>query len=358
MPQFSRLLGGMIETDAETIFGRHRRAEQAIRHSLRHRKSTVRYRESGATFTQANCNRKPRRLRPLVQGILDQIVGNAVEQCGWYCRIRQAAIRLEQHALRFETLAQGIPPGLGTEHRPTSPTWPTQLFHCLLKALHDDRQLTLHQWLNLRRSLPLQRLHQVAEVVERLQQILDVVRQPRAGLVNCPQVTHLLQFALAQFGHVVFGHQLDKQPEMPDQCRAEAIAGVQMQAHGKNGKLLREGSGSTEAALVRTGRPLAADHPGQFQHLLQHAVEKSPRVTLGLGHFRQPMQPLLERQADRQKITREKDPHPTEARTRIPCPAQQQQHRRHHRHGTQQGLDIAGTANDHEGQTAQHEHRD
>ncbi|MDQ5904305.1 MAG: hypothetical protein QG672_1898, partial [Pseudomonadota bacterium] len=31
MPQFSCLLGGMIETDAETIFGRHRRAEQTIR---------------------------------------------------------------------------------------------------------------------------------------------------------------------------------------------------------------------------------------------------------------------------------------------------------------------------------------
>ncbi|MDQ5880799.1 MAG: hypothetical protein QG616_629, partial [Pseudomonadota bacterium] len=42
MPQFSSLLGGMIETDAETIFGRHWRAEQAIRHCLRHRKSAVR----------------------------------------------------------------------------------------------------------------------------------------------------------------------------------------------------------------------------------------------------------------------------------------------------------------------------
>jgi hypothetical protein len=97
----------------------------------------------------------------------------------------------------------------------------------LLQALDDLRQLALQQQIESVAVLAVHRLRQIAQVVQRLQQVLHVMRQASTGFVYRAQVTHLQQLASAQLGDIVFIGELRQEMEMPDQRRAQLVAGVQ-----------------------------------------------------------------------------------------------------------------------------------
>ncbi|MEF8720679.1 MAG: hypothetical protein V5B44_24420 [Candidatus Accumulibacter necessarius] len=114
-----------------------------------------------------------------------------------------------------------------------------QLGQRLLQALGDLRQLALQQQVEPLAVLAVHRLRQITQVVQRLQQVLHVMRQASAGFVDRPQIAHLLQLASAQLGDVVFVGELRQQMEMPDQRRAQLVAGVQGEQQGLPGKSCR-----------------------------------------------------------------------------------------------------------------------
>ena len=182
------------------------------------------------------------------------------------------------------------------------------------------------------------------------------MRQTRTGLIDGTQIADLLQFPFPQFGHMVLGHQLRQQTKMPDQRGTQAIARKQHQSQRQDFELLLERTPSTEATGIATGMPLAALDPRQLPHLRQGTIKKGTGITDLFGDLGKSMQPLLERQPDRQQIAREEDTDTAKTRPGIPGPPEQQEHAAHDGKRTEQGLDITHPLDDHEGQTAQHQH--
>jgi hypothetical protein len=66
-----------------------------------------------------------------------------------------------------------------------------------------------------------------AQDVERLQQILDVVRHARAGFVDRLHVGLLLELLFPLLRDVELAEQLPEQMKMPDERRARAVAAVE-----------------------------------------------------------------------------------------------------------------------------------
>ncbi len=92
-----------------------------------------------------------------------------------------------------------------------------------MQPLADLRQLPPQQQLQLRGIAIARGLHQVTEIIKRLQQILDLMRQAGSRLVHSLQVAHLLQLARPPFGQVVFASQPGQQLHVPDQDRTQRV---------------------------------------------------------------------------------------------------------------------------------------
>src|SRR6185295_1361300 len=91
------------------------------------------------------------------------------------------------------------------------------------QALRDERQLPAHERVELRRVAGVRSCGDRAQHIQRLQQVLDVVRGARAGLVNRLQVARFAQLLLAQLGDIELAEQLAEQVQVPLQRRPDAI---------------------------------------------------------------------------------------------------------------------------------------
>ena len=83
-------------------------------------------------------------------------------------------------------------------------------------------------------------MRDVTQIVQRLQQILHIVRQPRPGLVHSAQIAHLLEFSRTLLGGVILVRQLQQQVEVPDQRRAQLMLGEQREYQRLAGKIMPE----------------------------------------------------------------------------------------------------------------------
>ena len=117
------------------------------------------------------------------------------------------------------TLQQAFPPDRRVRHAGIGALGRAQLVQRYVEALGDLRQLPLHERLQALRLLRAARFDRGAERAQRLQKVLDVVRQPGAGLIDCLRVCALPLDLLAPFGIVEVPHHLREQLEMQQHRR-------------------------------------------------------------------------------------------------------------------------------------------
>ena len=170
------------------------------------------------------------------------------------------------------------------------------------------------------------------------------MRQAGAGLMNGAQVADLLQLASTQLGDVMLVGQLRQQVEVPDQCRAQLVPGVQGEVQGVSREFLTKTRLAAERSATRPGDPASTIDPGESEHFVERLREKSFRIGLAAGQGRQAMQPFLEGQADGQEVAREEHVDAGEPRPRIPRPADEQQQRGHQHQRIEQCFQVAGLA--------------
>src|SRR6185295_9775162 len=101
------------------------------------------------------------------------------------------------------------------------------------------------------------------EHVQRLQQVLDVVRGARAGLVHRLQVARLTLLHLTQLGGVELREQLAQQMQVPLQRRSEAKARIDRQRELRARVLDRVSGALAALALPGAGAPGDAGDRGE-----------------------------------------------------------------------------------------------
>jgi hypothetical protein len=118
---------------------------------------------------------------------------------------------------------QPVPPGACLHEAPALDLRLAQLVHRLLQALGDRGKLPADQRRQFGRILSGVTGRRRAQHVERLKQILDVVRHPGSRLVHGLHIRLLLEFLLADLGNVELLEQLSEQVKVPLQGRAQLL---------------------------------------------------------------------------------------------------------------------------------------
>ena len=148
---------------------------------------------------------------------------------------------------------------------------------------------------------------------------------------------------------------------MPDQRRAQGMARIERQQQRPEREILAKRRRLAErpvpGALTRCGRPDPTDHPRQFEQSGTRAGHKPVGIAFLLGRFHQTLQPDIEGQGQRHQVARKEHPQTGEARPRVPCPGNQEQHQGHRHQGVEHRLDIQRLTQQHERQAAEYQHR-
>src|SRR5690606_8622424 len=144
------------------------------------------------------------------------------------------------------------------------------------------------------------------QYVERLQQVLDVMCDLGAGLMQRVHVRLFPEGPLPQLRDVELREQLPEEVEMPHQRRAGTHLAVEM-----NAELIAfvvDAVIGLRAEVAGGDRrfPTASHDPRQPGQILAGAVEKALRIRLRTRQRRKKAQPLFERQTDGKQIAREK----------------------------------------------------
>ena len=214
------------------------------------------------------------------------------------------------HALGSVLAHQPLPPGLRRDKAFALLLGTLQLLQGGREALGDRRKLAPHQRLQLARVAVALLGRDGAQHVQRLQQVLDVVRHARAGFVHRLQVALLAQLLLAQLGDVELAQQLAEQVQVPVQRRAHA----KVRVHGKGERAVLELDAARGGlALLSLRLPCAPAHPRYRRQAAQRRerlVQEAVRARLELRQLREEMEPLLDRQPDGKKVAREEHVRP------------------------------------------------
>ena len=164
----------------------------------------------------------------LGERVADQVVGDAVEQRARQPQAGRRRGRLELDPFAAVLARERFPPGprgdvvlaaflRAAAASPASRTGAARSAAAGGAAAPAVRRVRAS-------SPPLSRAATEVSTEQRLQQVLDVVRHARAGLVHRLQVARLAQLLLAQLGDVELAEQLAEQVQVPAQRRAEAVA--------------------------------------------------------------------------------------------------------------------------------------
>src|SRR5690606_28889391 len=213
------LLGRLVETDAQPGLRRNGPSEKLLRHRHRHRPADV-----GDAQVRRLCAREVDLhlevllAAALVECVLDEVVGDAVEELA---RKPRLAVDRSGGELDVGTRIAGLerfPPlrRAGQRQRLVA-SRRAQLVERDVQALGDLRELAVDERLQLGRLLGPARLRSGAKRRERLQQVLHIVRQARAGLVDRLRVRVLALQLLAPLGVVEVGEQPREQLQMQQQ---------------------------------------------------------------------------------------------------------------------------------------------
>ncbi len=289
----------------------------------------------------------------LGERVADQVIGDAVEQRSRQASVLRQVLRLELDAFPAVLAAERVPPGLRGHVGFSGGVRALQLGERLGQPLGDQRQLPPDQRLQLRGIAVMVARRDRAEHVQRLQQVLDVVRHARAGLVHRLDIARLPQLLLAQLRHVELAEQLAEQVQVPEQRRAQAVARVDAQ---RNGAVL-EVDGMRRALAFFAARlggfPAHAGHRRQAREAAERLDEKAFRARFALQQLGEEMQPLLHRQADGEEVAHEEHVQPGEPAARVPRQPDEQHRTGGQEHGIGERFQIAGSPQRHEGEAAQ-----
>jgi len=160
---------------------------------------------------------------PLGQRILQQVFGDAVEKgAGQLGSAAQVAAPYD--AVPGMAVLQARPPLGGGNAADDFDLRPLQLVERRLQAFGDLRQLARQQLRHRRRVAGLCR--RVAKGLQRLQQILDVVRDAGAGFIHRLQVAHTLQFVGLELDEVELGGQAQQPIDVPAHRRGGYVAEI------------------------------------------------------------------------------------------------------------------------------------
>ena len=164
------------------------------------------------------------------QRILEQVVGDAVEQVA-----RDQGHRLNlADAIELDTLVDVLlgerPPPVGRLHHVGRPgTAGVELVERALEPLGDLRQLPPDESQQCIGVIATAVRRGGTKRAQRLQQVLDVVREARAGFIDRLQIVGLALRLFAYFRVVVVAEQARQQAHMQQQCRCRPPARVEAQ---------------------------------------------------------------------------------------------------------------------------------
>ena len=147
-----------------------------------------------------------------------------------------------------------------------------------------------------------------------------------AGFVHRLHVGLMLQLLFAQFRQVELAQHLTQQMEMPGQRRAQIVLRVDAQQQFLVGVFHCVLARMAEFAAIGGTAPGAAADPGEPAQAGAGLLQKFFRLRFPLRQLGEEIQPLLERQADRQQVSGEQHGEAGKARARVPGEPEQQQH--------------------------------
>ncbi len=231
-----------------------------------------------------------------------------------------------------------------------------QLVDGLRQAHRQLRQLPLHQCQQAFAVLGRGDICRREQGLHRLQNVLHVMRQARAGVVDRLAVGLLAQGLLAHLGGVEITQQLRQQAHVQGQCRGQRTRAVPVEREPVKAVVhpVRRRLAETPRATRRA--PFAATDPVEFVQVGERVAHEGFRIALALGKRRQPLRPAFERQAYGQQIARGHLPQAGETRAWIPQPGQRQQQHRHAEERLHQRPGITRLRYRHHGEHAQCQH--
>ncbi|MCG3144293.1 MAG: hypothetical protein HONDAALG_01712 [Gammaproteobacteria bacterium] len=193
--------------------------------------------------------------------------------------------------------------------------------------------------------------------LQRLQKVLDVVRHPRPGLVDCLQMRLPRELLLALLGDVEVPQQLHQQPAVQQQRRAGFA--LHVKAHRDPGGVQIHGVARALAgqALALLGLPLHAAHPRQPDQRAHRRREELRGRALLVGDVGQVREPLLERRADVQQRPLPEGRQPARARPGGEQPADREQEGAQCQGGRYQGVGVIGVVTIHGDDAAERNQR-
>ena len=143
---------------------------------------------------------------------------------------------------------------------------------------------------------------------------------------------------------------------MPVQGRACLVHRVNGECNFVVYEVHRKCRHATMLALAGRRSPLRAADPGQAHQPGDALCQETLRPRLHLGKLRQKVQPLFQRQADREQIAREEDVQAGESGARIPGQTDREHGAGNQKHRVRQRLQVAHAPQRHESEAAQDHH--
>ncbi len=189
-----------------------------------------------------------------------------------------------------------------------------------------------------------------------MQQVLHVVREARARLVNGLQVGMLRERPLAPLALVELADDLRQQAHVEVQRGRERHVGVEHHLEGEVAEARHVRALLAEAAGAVGRGPVAAADPRQPRDLHQGLLEEEARVVLALREPGDAAHPELERHADRHEVGREIGPQPPEAAHRVPQHREQEEREPEAGERGQHRLDVVAFGEAHRHDRAERQH--